>query len=67
MISVCCQAYSLNIYREREGMMVAKQMGKVLMALFFLFGIAVVSVHAETVFEEDFESGWGDWYADNGL
>ena len=47
--------------------MIAKQIGKVLIALFFLFCISMIPVQAETVFEDDFESGLGDWWVDNGV
>ena len=47
--------------------MFLKQVSKGLMILLFLFGIAVHPVHAEVIFNEDFESGWGDWWADEGV
>jgi hypothetical protein len=54
----------LHMKQER---MFLKQVSKGLMILLFLFGIAVHPVYAEVIFNEDFESGWGDWWADNGV
>jgi len=44
-----------------------KQVSKGLMILLFLFGIAAHPVNAQVLFYENFESGWGDWWADNGV
>ena len=35
--------------------------------LFIIFSISSATLFAETIFYEDFESGWGSWWASNGV
>lgn len=50
----------------KKGKLFFRQVSIGLMFLFFLCGIAVLPANAQ-VFEENFEAGWGSWYADNGV
>ena len=38
-----------------------------LMSVVLLLGVSALPAQAEVVFLEGFESGWGSWYADNGV
>jgi len=38
-----------------------------LLSAVFHLAAAVSNLHSDTLLEEDFESGWGHWWADNGL
>ncbi|MBE9570424.1 MAG: choice-of-anchor J domain-containing protein, partial [Proteobacteria bacterium] len=51
----------------RKGQMFFGQVCNVLIILLFLFGVSVLSAHAGVVYSENFESGWDDWSADNGI